>query len=96
MRASKARTGCQAGKAVEQALERMRQTARPAVRRHSPKMGAVCGKAARTVLWGGALSNERPYRDRLGLGADYNGNAKMLKMDSLLAALSGGTSKERV
>jgi hypothetical protein len=27
-------------------------------------VGAVCGKAARTVLCGGALSNERPYRDR--------------------------------
>ena len=44
---------------VTQALERIRQ-----VRRHSPKVGAVCGKAARTDLCGGALRNERPYRDR--------------------------------
>jgi len=29
-----------------------------------PRCGAVCGKAARTVLCGGALINERPYRDR--------------------------------
>src|SRR6266403_5401295 len=33
---------------VSQALERIRQ-----VRRHSPEVGAVCGKAARTVLCGG-------------------------------------------
>src|SRR5882757_392546 len=45
---------------VSQALERIRQ-----VRRHSPEVGAVCGKAARTDLCGGgALRNERPYRDR--------------------------------
>src|SRR4030081_1400402 len=34
---------------VSQALERIRQ-----VRRHSLEVGAVCGKAARTVLCGGA------------------------------------------
>src|SRR5258707_13532606 len=33
----------------------------------TPEVGAVCGKAARTVLCGGAPSNERPYRDRLAL-----------------------------
>jgi len=33
---------------VSQALERIRQ-----VRRHSPEVGAVCGKAARTDLCGG-------------------------------------------
>src|SRR5258708_2913903 len=33
---------------ASQALERIRQS-----RRHSPKVGAVCGKAARTVLCGG-------------------------------------------
>src|SRR5258707_15820881 len=38
--------------------------AKNTLRRHPPKVGAVCGKAARTVLCGGALSNERPYRDR--------------------------------
>jgi hypothetical protein len=33
-------------------------------------VGAVCGNAARTVLWGGAISDGRPYRDILrGLGA---------------------------
>ena len=30
--------------------------------RHTPEVGAVCGKAARTVLCGGARSNSRPYR----------------------------------
>src|SRR6266851_1996285 len=44
---------------VSPALERIRH-----VRRQTPEVGAVCGKAARTVLCGGALSNERPYRDR--------------------------------
>ena len=34
-----------------------------ASRRHTPEAGAVCGKAARTDLCGGALSNGRPYRD---------------------------------
>ncbi len=38
---------------VTQALERIRQAAKPALRRHTPKVGAVCGKAARTVLCGG-------------------------------------------
>ena len=33
---------------VTQALERIRQ-----LRRHTPEVGAVCGKAARTVLCGG-------------------------------------------
>ena len=48
---------------VNQGLERIRQRARSALRRHAPKVGAVCGKAARTDLCGGALSNERPYRE---------------------------------
>ena len=43
---------------VTKALERMRQGLPPI-----PEVGAVCGKAARTDLCGGALSNERPYRD---------------------------------
>jgi hypothetical protein len=38
---------------VSQALERIRRTARPAPRRHSPKAGAVCGNSARTDLGGG-------------------------------------------
>ncbi len=42
---------------VSQGLERIRQVS-------PPKVGAVCGKAACTVLCGGALRNERPYRDR--------------------------------
>src|SRR5712691_917039 len=29
-----------------------------------PEVGAVCGKAARTDLCGGARGNSRPYRDR--------------------------------
>src|SRR5688500_2343123 len=43
---------------VSQALDRVRQTCR-----QTPKVGAVCGNAARTVLCGGAPSNGRPYRD---------------------------------
>ena len=38
---------------VTQALERIRQTAKSAVRRQTLKVGAVCGKAARTDLCGG-------------------------------------------
>src|SRR3979490_1282951 len=49
------RTQCR--KCVSQALERIRQ-----VRRHSPKVGAVCGNSARTDLGGAAVSNDRPYR----------------------------------
>src|SRR3984893_14227309 len=49
------RTQCR--KCVSQALERIRQ-----VRRHSPKVGAVCGNSARTDLGRGAVSNDRPYR----------------------------------
>ena len=37
---------------VSQALERIRRVAQ-AVRRHSPKVGAVCGNSARTDLGGG-------------------------------------------
>src|SRR5258708_20625544 len=40
---------------VSQALERIRQ-----VRRHSPEVGAVCGKAARTDLCGGRLEMSVP------------------------------------
>src|SRR3979490_1024322 len=40
--------GAQYRVSVSQALERIRQ-----VRRHSPEVGAVCGKAARTDLCGG-------------------------------------------
>ena len=32
--------------------------------RHTPEVGAVCGKAARTVLCGGRAGNARPYRVR--------------------------------
>src|SRR5215469_11181754 len=38
---------------VSQVLARIRQTARTAICRHSPEVGAVCGKAARTDLCGG-------------------------------------------
>src|SRR5882757_7923780 len=40
---------------VSQALERIRQ-----VRRHSPEVGAVCGKAARTDLCGGRSAMSVP------------------------------------
>jgi hypothetical protein len=40
---------------VSQGLERIRH-----VRRHPPKVGAVCGKAARTVLCGGRLEMSVP------------------------------------
>jgi len=38
---------------VSQALARVRKAANASLRRQSPKVGAVCGKAARTVLCGG-------------------------------------------
>ncbi|SRR6266545_1552173 len=38
---------------VSQALERVRRAARPASRRHTPKVGAVCPNWARTDLCGG-------------------------------------------
>src|SRR4030088_279659 len=47
---------------VSQALERIRQ-----VRRHSLEVGAVCGKAARTVLCGG--------RSAMGVPTAINPNA---------------------
>src|SRR5262245_12593443 len=40
---------------VTKALERIRQ-----LRRHTPEVGAVCGKAARTVLCGGRDENHVP------------------------------------
>ena len=40
---------------VPQALERIRQLCR-----HTPEVGAVCGKAARTVLCGGRDENRVP------------------------------------
>src|SRR5216683_4770490 len=45
---------------VSQALERIRQ-----VRRHSPEVGAVCGKAARTDLCGGRSAMSVPTAIRL-------------------------------
>src|SRR6266699_759613 len=68
------RTQCR--KCVSQALERIRQ-----VRRHSPKVGAVCGNSASTDLGGGrsvmtvptALRSE-PYR--FCLQADMHGDAR--------------------
>jgi len=46
---------------VTQALERIRHTAgTSADRRHSPEVGAVCGKAARTVLCGGRSAMSVP------------------------------------
>src|SRR5215470_17970910 len=54
----------QSRKTVSQVLARIRQTA-TAICRHSPEVGAVCGKAARTDLCGGAGSNLRPYRSDL-------------------------------
>src|ERR1700687_2297686 len=44
---------------VSQALERIRQIA-TAIRRHTPEVGAVCGKAARTVLCGGRSAMSVP------------------------------------
>ena len=40
-------------------LDRVRRTVTPA-RRHLPKVGAVCGKAARTVLCGGRAAMRVP------------------------------------
>ena len=44
---------------VSQALERIRQLCR-----HTPEVGAVCGKAARTVLCGGRDENRVPTATR--------------------------------
>ena len=54
------RTQCR--KCVSQALERIRQ-----VRRHSPKVGAVCGNSARTDLGGGRSVMTVPTALRLEL-----------------------------
>ena len=43
----------QSRETVPQVLARIRQTAKTAICRHSPEVGAVCGKAARTDLCGG-------------------------------------------
>ena len=45
----------QGRESASQALDRVRQ-----VRRHSPEVGAVCGKAARTVLCGGRVAMRVP------------------------------------
>jgi hypothetical protein len=47
---------------VTPALERIRQAAKkkPALRRYPPEVGAVCGKAARTVLCGGRSAMSVP------------------------------------
>ena len=45
---------------VSQALERIRKCR--TLCRHTPEVGAVCGKAARTVLCGGRAMHARPYR----------------------------------
>src|SRR5882724_1506311 len=45
---------------ASQALERIRQRARTALCRHTPEVGAVCGKAARTVLCGGRSAMSVP------------------------------------
>src|SRR3989454_11904678 len=42
--------------------------AQPTLCRHAPEVGAVCGKAARTDLCGGARGNSRPYRDHTRCG----------------------------
>ena len=61
-------------------------------------MGAVCGKAARTVLCGGARGNSRPYRELVipGNGArSVSSTLSWLKVSAcsvallLIAALSG-------
>ena len=43
----------QSRETMSQVLARIRQTVETAVCRHTPKVGAVCGKAARTDLCGG-------------------------------------------
>jgi hypothetical protein len=42
----------------------MERCASSSTSRKPSKAGAVCGNAARTVLVRGAISNDRPYRDR--------------------------------
>src|SRR5215469_13577269 len=60
-RTDAARAGHRAGQACHR---RRSANGRPRGQPSTSEVGAVCGKAARTVLWGGALSNGRPYRIR--------------------------------
>ena len=41
---------------MSQALGRIRKAAKSALHRQTPKVGAVCGKSARTVLCGGRIA----------------------------------------
>jgi hypothetical protein len=45
---------------VTQGLARIRQAAKTTLRRHPSEVGAVCGKAARTVLCGGRSAMSVP------------------------------------
>jgi len=56
----------QSRETVSQVLARIRQTARTAICRHSPEVGAVCGKAARTDLCGGRGAISVPTATDLG------------------------------
>src|SRR5258706_16253970 len=69
------RTQCR--KCVSQALERIRQ-----VRRHSPKVGAVCGNSARTDLGGGRSVMTVPTALRIELFRFWTQNGTRAKLVS--------------
>ena len=48
---------------VTQALNRVRQSARAALRRHTPEVGAGCSESGSSGSVRGASSNGRPYRE---------------------------------
>src|SRR3974377_114084 len=59
----------QSRETVSQVLARIRQTARTAICRHSPEVGAVCGTDARTDLCGGGGAISFPTATELGVAA---------------------------
>ena len=63
MRASKARSEHSVGLACHRRWAAYGKPSMFPARRHTPEVGAVCGKAARTGSVRGAHSNMRPYRD---------------------------------
>src|SRR5260370_830612 len=91
MRASKARAGHRAGKACHRrwsAYGRLQ-----ALRRQTPEVGAVCGKAARTDLCGGRAVMDVPTAILLTFVTDYN-RTRLRYLDyqaaaELLAKLAG-------
>ena len=53
----------QDGRGVSQGLAGVRGRFKCGLRRHASEVRAVCASCARTDLCGGAISDDRPYRD---------------------------------